>query len=320
MKRALRLLSLWDWLPTFRAVAEHSHVSRAAAELGVSPSAVSRMIGLLEDDIGQPLFDRVGRSIQLNPAGEHLLAGVRTAMRVVDESLAIVEGTELSGPLRIVSDDPFPRAFVLPAVQALRRAHPGLTPSLRTRCGSEGQGDDITQLLLTGAADVGFVREASPHDQLGVERLGALPTRLYCGPGHPLFGASSVAISDVLTHDFLATSKAPEDGWPVEYRRRVVLTLESSDMAAEICAAGELLAVLPEVVATSRRERLAPTSGGGRDLWPLPIGLRPLPIYAVWRRRIELPGRADALIAAARAQLDMAQLVVAQLEEPRQEA
>ncbi len=97
MERARRLSSLWGWLPTFRAVAEAEHVSRAAEALGVSPSAVSRMVGLLEDDVGQPLFNRVGRSIRLNDAGQHLLRGVRSAMRLVDESLAVIAGEQFVG-------------------------------------------------------------------------------------------------------------------------------------------------------------------------------------------------------------------------------
>ena len=49
--------SVWNWLPTFRAVAETEHVARAAEILHVSPPAVSRTIKLLEDHLGTKLFD-----------------------------------------------------------------------------------------------------------------------------------------------------------------------------------------------------------------------------------------------------------------------
>ena len=124
MERFKRLTSLWAWLPTFRAVAEEQHVSRAARQLGVSPSAVSRMLGLLEDDIGQPLFNRVGRRIQLNAAGEHLLSGVRSAMRLVDESLSLVAGSQFVGAVVVSSAEPVTRGFLLPALDELREAHP----------------------------------------------------------------------------------------------------------------------------------------------------------------------------------------------------
>lgn len=294
MKRALRLLTLWDWLPTFRAAAEQQHVSRAAAELGVSPSAVSRMIGLLEDDIGQPLFDRVGRSIRLNPAGATLLGGVRSAMRLVDESLSMVEGTQFVGTLRVASAEPVTRAYLLPAIAAIRERHPALVPSVRV-----AREDEVGAMLLQGAIDVGFVRRAVTLEQLTLERLGEVAGGVYCGTGHPLYGAKKCKVANVLAHPFVtleAETTARGGGWwPAEYRRTVALSIEAVDVAAEICAEGELLCVLPDVVAERHRAL-------GADLFRLPLGVvRPTEVYAVWRRRLELAGRAELLVEAVRA-------------------
>jgi DNA-binding transcriptional LysR family regulator len=297
MKRALRLQSLWDWLPTFRAVAEQQHVSNAAKTLGVSPSAVSRMIGLLEDDIGQPLFDRVGRSIRINPAGEHLLSGVRSAMRLVDESLSKIEGTQFVGNLGIASAEPITRAYLMPALHALRKRHPGLVPLVRVA--REG---DIGAMLLQGQVDVGFVRHATDHPQLTLTRLGELSGSVYCGAGHPLSGHRNCSVAALLEHPFVTLeAEAPRKGawWPPEYRRKVALTLESLDVAAEVCAKGELLCVLPDVVAERHRREL------GAELVRLPSDVvRPSEVFAVWRSRLELPGRADVLVAAVRASFE----------------
>lgn len=85
MDRAARLAELWSWLPAFRTVAETQHLPTAAAVLHVSPSALSRSVGLLEAALGQPLFRRVGRRLQLDRAGELLLAATRDAMRRLDD-------------------------------------------------------------------------------------------------------------------------------------------------------------------------------------------------------------------------------------------
>lgn len=298
MKRALRLLSLWDWLPTFRAVAEQEHVSRAAGELGVSPSAVSRMIGLLEDDVGQPLFDRVGRSIRLNPAGATLLSGVRSAMRLVDESLSMIEGTQFVGTLRIASAEPVTRTYLMPALSALRARHPALVPSVRV-----AREDQIASLLLQGEIDVGFVRHEITRSQLTLERLGEVQGGVYCGAGHPLHGRKQCRVAELLDHAFITldAEKTPRGAgwWPAEYRRNVALSIESLDVAAEVCAEGELLCVMPDVVARRHIDQL------GLDLYRLPVDVvRPTEVYAVWRERLELPGRAEMLVGAVKAVFD----------------
>jgi LysR family transcriptional regulator, glycine cleavage system transcriptional activator len=288
------LEGLWGWLPTFRAVAELEHVSRAAEQLGVSPSAVSRMITLLEAHVGQPLFNRVGRSVRLNAAGDHLLSAVRSAMRMVEEGLGLVSGTQFVGTLRIASAEPVTRAYLVPALDELRAAHPALVPSVRV-----AREEDVPAMLLAGELDVALVRLPLPRPQLTLERLGSLSSGVYAGERHPLHAARSVTLARVLEQPFvvLQAEEAPGLWWPPQYRRRVALRVEAVDLAADICAQGELLAVLPDVVAERHRQ-------GGARLRRLPVEVvRPTEVYALWRERLELPGRAEALIDAVRRRL-----------------
>ena len=85
--RHQRVSQLWQWLPGFRAVAEVQHVRRAAERLHVSPSALSRTIHLLEEQLGHRLFRREGRSLRLEPHGELLLQVVRHCMRQIDDTV-----------------------------------------------------------------------------------------------------------------------------------------------------------------------------------------------------------------------------------------
>jgi LysR family transcriptional regulator, glycine cleavage system transcriptional activator len=82
-KRRYPRLSL-DLLRGFRVAARHLSFTRAAQELFVTQSAISREIKTLEEQIGQPLFQRVYRALQLTPAGEELY-------RVVDEALTQID-------------------------------------------------------------------------------------------------------------------------------------------------------------------------------------------------------------------------------------
>lgn len=287
MDRAVRIASLWNWLPTFRAVAEQQHVTRAAEQLGVSPSAVSRMVSLLEDDIGQPLFHRVGRSIQLNAAGRHLLSGVRSAMRMVDESLAVVADRQYVGPVRIACEEPIRRALVLPTLARLRRAHPALVPELRTVAGGE-----VPAALLQGDLDVAFCRASPSRDHLTVRRLGTLDGAVYAGPEHPLRGAKKCRVTEVLEHPFVTVEGRPA-GWPGAYRRKAAAMVGDLDVAAELAGEEALLVALPVVVAERHQ-------AAGRDLWRVPLTgvMQPVEHHAVCREQLELPGRAESVIAA----------------------
>lgn len=73
-----------DLLRGFRAAARHLSFTRAAQELSVTQSAISREIKTLEQQIGQPLFHRVHRALQLTRAGAEL-------HRVADEALAALD-------------------------------------------------------------------------------------------------------------------------------------------------------------------------------------------------------------------------------------
>ncbi|WP_224019604.1 helix-turn-helix domain-containing protein, partial [Burkholderia vietnamiensis] len=59
-----------DQLITFAAVAEHLNISRAAVALHLSQPAVSGQLRVLQDEFGEPLYQRDGRGIRLTPVGE----------------------------------------------------------------------------------------------------------------------------------------------------------------------------------------------------------------------------------------------------------
>jgi len=75
-------------LRTFVVVADAGGVHRAAARLHLSQPAVSRHIQALESELGVPLFDRIGRRVQLTSEGEDLL---RRSRRLLAEAEAFTE-------------------------------------------------------------------------------------------------------------------------------------------------------------------------------------------------------------------------------------
>jgi LysR family glycine cleavage system transcriptional activator/LysR family transcriptional regulator of beta-lactamase len=85
---------IWAYLPAFLAVAQSQHLRRAAGELHVSPSALSRSISILEHRVGYPLFDRRAGRMRLNAMGERLHFTVRQVFQLVEHA---VEDREVTG-------------------------------------------------------------------------------------------------------------------------------------------------------------------------------------------------------------------------------
>ena len=75
------------------AVSAHRSFRAAAAELGMSPSALSHAVATLEQRIGVRLFNRTTRSVALSGAGEQFLMRVRPALREIAAAMFLAEGT-----------------------------------------------------------------------------------------------------------------------------------------------------------------------------------------------------------------------------------
>ena len=82
-------------MKVFATVARHLSFTRAARELHLTQPAVSQQVKLLEQEAGLPLFEKIGRRVQLAPAGEELLRYANQAielLREATESLAAMRG------------------------------------------------------------------------------------------------------------------------------------------------------------------------------------------------------------------------------------
>jgi LysR family glycine cleavage system transcriptional activator len=113
-------------LRAFVATARHLNFVRAAEELHVTSAAVGQQIRLLEDYLGQPLFDRVRGQLHLTPAGLGLVPGLTGAFDAVLAAVAQFVQSDHEQPIRISVAPSFASKWLIPRLDALRRAAPGL--------------------------------------------------------------------------------------------------------------------------------------------------------------------------------------------------
>lgn len=121
-------------LPAFRVVARLCNLRAAAEELHLTHSALSQQIKLLEQQIGLNLFDRRGRRLVLNPAGEALLRSVEPALAQLDDGVraaAAASGNEAQR-IRITLLPSFAHRWLLPRMGRWRERHPNIGIELHT--------------------------------------------------------------------------------------------------------------------------------------------------------------------------------------------
>ena len=106
-----------DFLQTFLAVVDTGSFTRAAGQVHKTQSAVSMQIKRLEEQLGQPLFNREGRSISLSEHGERLLAYARRLVDISNQTLAAFNNDTLLGTVRIGTPDDYANRF-LPEILA----------------------------------------------------------------------------------------------------------------------------------------------------------------------------------------------------------
>jgi DNA-binding transcriptional LysR family regulator len=121
-------------LPIIACVARHRSFAAAAAELGMSPSAISHAVRSVEDRLAIPLFARTTRSVSLTEAGARFVAGVEPALTDIEKTVEglTAERGEVTGLLRIDAARINFEMALTRILAKLSQQHPRLTVEVRT--------------------------------------------------------------------------------------------------------------------------------------------------------------------------------------------
>ena len=141
-------------LRAFEAAARHLSFKAAAAELGVTPTAVSHQIKLLEQHCGQPLFRRRPRPLALTWAGEQLFPVLRDGFERFADRLSAVRAGAASGRLRVTATNAFAARWLVPRLPRWRKAYPKL--------GIDILGTDAVLDLKASEADIAIRYSRTP--------------------------------------------------------------------------------------------------------------------------------------------------------------
>ncbi|OXC88475.1 LysR family transcriptional regulator, partial [Achromobacter sp. KAs 3-5] len=134
-------------LRTFESAARLRSFKLAAAELSVTPTAVSHQVKALERHVGCALFDRVPRGVRLTDQGARLFAGVHGALLDVAQTLDALRPAPESGALTVSTTHSFAALWLVPRLGRFHEAYPQYQLRLDTS-------PDPVDLLKDASVDV----------------------------------------------------------------------------------------------------------------------------------------------------------------------
>ena len=162
-------------LRAFEAAARHLSISKAAAELSVTPAAVSHHVKALEEVLGIQLFHRLNRALMLTDAGQLFVPGLRDGFERLTQAVETVAAQREGGALTVSTGPSFAAKWLVPRLDRFRAAHPDT--DLRI---------DATDRAVDFArenADIAIRYGAGDYPGLRAERLFTDVAFPVCSPG-----------------------------------------------------------------------------------------------------------------------------------------
>jgi len=196
-------------LRAFEAAAAHLSFQRAAQELSVTPSAISHQVRALEESLGQPLFRRLTRQLALTAAGQRLFDDLRTGFDLLEVGVDRLRRPSASQAVTLSTNTAFAARWVLPRMDAFRKACPGVELRLHA--------SDALVDLARGEADIA-VRSGNGNWP-GLVSRALMPERYapLCSPMLGLKAAADLPKHRLIHCDWQPQALAPAV-WPRWFR------------------------------------------------------------------------------------------------------
>ncbi len=246
-------------LEIFLILAATENMQQAALRCDKTPSMLSKTLKKLEATIGLSLFDRVGKNIKLNPAGEKLV--VKATKLVAQSKQLMAEFAGLPCQTSYILAGPPILMFRWASVIGKTLAQAKAGSAIHFAAHYEQAALDT---LLQGGADVALITTSLagqiPADMHCIS-LGNLTMQVAAGKNHPLVAGSGATKMDIdcasiLSYGFISPHLSPYcgqargigcDGWPDEqYPRKITMLANDYVILGQLVKSGQVLGYMPD--------------------------------------------------------------------------
>jgi len=272
-------------LRVFVRVLDRGSFSAAAKDLGLTPSAVSKLLSRLEDRLGARLLERSTRRLVLTPEGEGFLARARRIVADIDEAEAEVMHLRGAprGTLRINAGTAFGLHQLAPALADFLARYPEIDIDLSIT--------DRFVDLIEEQADI-TVRSGHIPDGPFIQRKIADLERVICAaPAYLARRGTPRVAADLRTHDCIVVAGPGLDRWPFKTRAsidviavRPRVTTDDAEAALRLAIDGAGIIRMSEVIVSDSLQRgeLVPLLTDTHHVEPFPLNA----LYPVGRNKL----------------------------------
>lgn len=172
-----------DQLSYFLETAQHEHIGKASKVLAISPSAISHSISCLQEELGQPLFERKGKRIFLTSHGELLKQRAIEILNQVEKVKQEVSATHINipGHYRLAASHVLCSHILTPIWAELQNQNSKTTAEIYTRRSSE-----VLQGVLDGQYNLGLCFSSQEHPDIETIRISEGKLLIFVRKNHPV--------------------------------------------------------------------------------------------------------------------------------------
>ena len=241
----------------FAEIVRVGSLRKAAENLLITPSAVSRQVANLEEELGAPLFNRSSRGMVLTDAGNALLRYVEDSQASIRKLRSTIDGLgNLSrGSVRLAVVEATTSEFLPRLLADFSYDYPNIHFEIRVAGTHE-----IADHVSADRADIGLAFNVLDRDDLTLQSRMAQPLQVICRGGHPLASRSEMSIADL--GDFAIALPARSFG--IRYlvdqaaaRAKIDLNVryeaDSLQLIKNIVSASDVIAFMPPLTFESER-------------------------------------------------------------------
>jgi DNA-binding transcriptional LysR family regulator len=279
-----------QFLAAFVEVAEGGSFTQAAERLHLSQPAISKRISALETQIGQALFDRVGRTVSLTDAGRTLLPYARKTLQDIEDArraLSQLDG-RVSGRLSIGTSHHIGLHRLPPVLGQFTREYPQVDLDIHFM-----DSEIACQAVLAGTLELGIVTlPTQPLPLLQCRVVWPDPLAVVAAADHPLAHRRQVSLAQLAEHPAVLPDEAT-------YTHRIVTrALESEGVKPRVRLATNYLETLKMLAGIGLGWSVLPESMLDGTLTRLNVPRLRLhrELGLVWHQRRTLSGAAQALM------------------------
>jgi len=191
-------------IKTFIQVANLKNFTKAAEELNYAQSTVTAQIQRLEEELGFPLFERIGRKNYLTAGGEAFLSHATEILHIIQQASSLgQELKEMKGTLRVGTLESLMFVGVLPIIPAFRAAFPNVDIAFKI-----GQASELTSMLKQDQLDLAYISQSPNIDPTLQCQYRRRESMIFiAGRNHPLAKREKIPVEEALAYPFIMAEK-----------------------------------------------------------------------------------------------------------------